>query len=78
MFRWILLYANFIFSFNTSDPGDFEDVNIDQVNSEDEFENVNMCDSSGNLRDSDSKGAKRTGSKGVAKNKSKGKAWKKA
>lgn len=61
-----------------SDAGDFEDINMDQVNSGDEFEYVHFREAAAQSKDSEVKAGKRATSKGSAKNKSKGKSWKKS
>uniref|UniRef100_A0A0P4XQK3 GON-4 protein n=1 Tax=Daphnia magna TaxID=35525 RepID=A0A0P4XQK3_9CRUS len=61
-----------------SDAGDFEDVNMDQINSGDEFEHVHLREATTQSKENEAKSGKRTGMKGSAKNKSKGKSWKKS
>lgn len=60
-----------------SDSGDFEDVNMDQINSGDEFEHVHISENT-QAKENEVKSGKRTGMKGSAKNKNKGKSWKKS
>lgn len=51
---------------------------MDQINSGDEFEYVHFRETAVHSKEGEIKTGKRTGNKGSAKNKSKGKAWKKS
>ena len=59
-----------------SDNGDFEEVNMDQAQSGDEFEYVNLRETSANKESESKVSGRRT--KSNVKNKSKGKSWKKS
>jgi hypothetical protein len=51
---------------------------MDQINSGDEFEHVHLCEAATQVKENEVKSGKRAGMKGSAKNKSKGKSWKKS
>jgi hypothetical protein len=51
---------------------------MDQINSGDEFEHVHLSEAATQAKENEVKSGKRTGMKGSAKNKSKGKSWKKS
>ncbi len=51
---------------------------MDQINSGDEFEHVHLSEANTQAKENEVKSGKRTGMKGSAKNKNKGKSWKKS